>query len=190
MKRPLFLKYVIPFLQWYALMIFLALGIDYLLHRLNLVFVGRHLGTIGTVVILASFVYSLRKRKIIESGSPKQLLALHEYLAWIGSVMLLVHAGIHFNAILPWLAILMLLIAVASGLIGKFLLKKSSDSLKERKQALSSSGMNASEIERKLFFDSLTVDMIKKWRVVHLPITLILAVLSLLHIVTILIFSK
>ena len=104
--------------------------------------------------------------------------------------MLLVHAGIHFNAILPWLAILMLLIAVASGLIGKFLLKKSSDSLKERKQALSSSGMNASEIERKLFFDSLTVDMIKKWRVVHLPITLILAVLSLLHIVTILIFSK
>ena len=134
MKRPLFLKYVIPFLQWYALMIFLALGIDYLLHRLNLVFVGRHLGTIGTVVILASFVYSLRKRKII--------------------------------------------------------LKKSSDSLKERKQALSSSGLNASEIERKLFFDSLTVDMIKKWRVVHLPITLILAVLSLLHIVTILIFSK
>ena len=74
----------------------------------------------------------------------------------------------------------MLLIAVASGLIGKFLLKKSSDSLKERKQALSSSGLNASEIERKLFLDSLTVDMIKKWRVVHLPITLILAVLSLL----------
>ncbi|MBK6840089.1 MAG: hypothetical protein IPG90_18905 [Bacteroidetes bacterium] len=116
MKRPLFLKYVIPFFQWYALMILLALGIDYLLHRLNLVHIGRYLGTIGTIVILASFVYSLRKRKIIESGSPKQLLAVHEYLAWAGSVMLLVHAGIHFNAILPWLAILMLLIAVAADL--------------------------------------------------------------------------
>ncbi|MBK9636841.1 MAG: hypothetical protein IPO63_03150 [Bacteroidetes bacterium] len=190
MKKPLFVKYVLPFFQWYALMIFFAIAIDYILHHFQLVFVGRYLGLIGTLTICTSFAYSLRKRKIIESGSPKKLLALHEYLAWIGSIMLLVHAGIHFNAVLPWLAILMLLIAVASGLVGKFLLKRANELLKERRQALTSSGISFVEVDKKLFFDSITVDLMKKWRVVHLPITLLLGLLTLMHIITILMFSK
>ena len=190
MKQPLLVKYVLPFIQWYALMIFLAIAIDYFLHRFQLVSVGRYLGFVGTLAIVISFVYSLRKRKIIESGSPKQLLALHEYLAWIGSIMLLVHAGIHFNAVLPWLAILMLLIAVASGLVGKFLLKKANETLKEKRQELIKTGMKPEDADKKLFFDSITVDLMKKWRVVHLPITLILGLLSLMHIITIIMFSK
>jgi len=190
MKQPLFVKYVIPFMQWYALMIFLAIVIDYFLHRFHLVLVGRSLGYIGTFFIIFSFVYSLRKRKIIESGSPKKLLLMHEYIAWIGSIMLLVHAGIHFNALLPWLAILMLLIAVASGLVGKFLLQRANDTLKVRRQELLKSGKSLEETDSKLFFDSLTVDLMKKWRIIHLPITFILGVLVLMHIVTIVMFSK
>jgi hypothetical protein len=45
--------------------------------------------------------YSLRKRKLIRSGQP---------------VMLLVHAGIHFNSILAWLATVAMIINVVSGL--------------------------------------------------------------------------
>ena len=104
--------------------------------------------------------------------------------------MLLVHAGIHFNAFLPWLAIVMLLIAVASGLIGKFLLKKANETLKEKKQALINTGISPEDADKKLFFDSITVDLMKKWRVVHLPITLILGILALMHIITIVMFSK
>ncbi len=189
MKKAVLVKYVFPFLQWYALMIFIAIGIDYLLHYFNLVIIGRYLGLAGTLVIAISFIYSLRKRKIITTGSPKKLLLLHEYLAWIGSVMLLVHAGIHLNAWLPWLAILMLLIAVGSGLVGKFLLKKASESLRERRQLLMSSGSSKEEADKKLFFDAITVDLMKKWRVVHLPITLILGLLSLMHIISILMFN-
>lgn len=190
MIQPLFVKYVLPFFQWYALMILLAIAIDYVLHHFQLVFIGRYLGLIGTLTICASFAYSLRKRKIIESGSPKKLLAMHEYLAWTGSIMLLVHAGIHFNAVLPWLAVLMLLIAVASGLVGKFLLKKANESLKERRLSFINSGISAEEVDKKLFFDSITVDLMKKWRVVHLPITLLLGFLTIMHIITILMFSK
>ena len=190
MREPIFVKYVLPFFQWYALMIFIAIAIDYFFHRYNLVSVGRYLGLAGTLIIILSFVYSLRKRKIINSGSPKKLLLLHEYLAWIGSILILVHAGIHFNAILPWLAILMLLIAVASGLIGKFLLKKATETLKDKRQALINSGISAQETDKKLFFDSITVDLMKKWRVVHLPITLLLGLLALMHIVTVIMFSK
>lgn len=190
MEQSVFSKYILPFIQWYSLMIVLAIVIDYFLHRYQMVSVGRYLGFIGTFTIAISFIYSLRKRKIIQSGSPKQLLVLHEYLAWIGSIMLLVHAGIHFNALLPWIAILALLISVASGLVGKFLLKKANETLKEKRQALLNSGISKDEADKKLFFDSITVDLMKKWRVVHLPITLILAILALMHIITIVMFSK
>lgn len=171
-------------------MIFLAIAIDYFLHRFNLVIIGRYLGPVGSILIIISFIYSLRKRKIISYGSPKELLMLHEYLSWIGSILLLVHAGIHFNALLPWLAIFMLLIAVASGLTGKFLLKQAGESLKERKKELLNTGLNMDEVDKKLFFDSTAVYLMKKWRVVHLPITLLTGVLALLHIITIILFSK
>ncbi len=190
MKQPLFFKYVWPFFLWFALMIIVAIGIDYILHYFQWVYVGRYLGIIGTITIGISFIYSARKRKMITSGSPKQLLLFHEYLSWIGSIMLLVHAGIHFNAILPWLAIVMLLITVGSGLVGKYLLKKSSETLKEKRQILISTGTIPEEADKILFFDSITVDLMKQWRVIHLPITLILAVLSVIHIVSILMYSK
>ncbi|MFN8153811.1 MAG: hypothetical protein U0Y08_05930 [Bacteroidia bacterium] len=190
MTRSIFKRYVWPFLQWFLLMILLAVLFDYLLHVLHLVEVGRYLGYVGTLIILFSFAYSLRKRKIIEYGSPKKLLQTHEYAAWIGSILILVHAGIHFNAVLPWLAVLMLIIAVASGLVGKFLLKKSSEALKSKLQLFMADGMSKEEAEKKLFFDALTVDLMKKWRVVHMPITILLGVLAVIHIVSVMMFSK
>lgn len=190
MTRSIFIRYVLPFIQWFSLMILIAIVIDYFLHRWQIVSVGRYLGIIGTLVLIFSFIYSLRKRKIIEYGSPKQLLMLHEYMAWMGSILLLVHAGIHFNALLPWLAVLMMLIAVASGLIGKFLLKKANEALKEKFSALTASGASKDEVEKKLFFDSITVDLMKKWRVIHLPITLLFGILALLHIISVIMYSK
>lgn len=189
MNKSILNKYAIPFLQWYTLMILLTLAIDYILHKFQLVLNGSYLGFAGTFIIFLSFFYSLKKRKIIKSGSPKKLLKFHEYLSWIGSLMLLVHAGIHFNAILPWLAILMLLLTVASGLVGKFLLKKSNETLKQKREFLIASGMDKETIDKKLFMDSITVDLMKKWRIIHMPITLLLAIFSLIHIVTIIMFS-
>lgn len=169
-------------------MIFIAIAIDYFLHRLELISIGYYLSYIGTAFIIISFIYSLRKRKLIESGSPKKLLILHEYLAWTGSIFILVHAGIHFNALLPWLAVLMMLIAVASGLVGKFLLKKASESLRDKRKLLTDSGLSKEDAEKKLFFDSITLDLMKKWRVIHLPITFLFGLLSLIHIITIIMF--
>ncbi len=190
MKQSLFGKYILPFVQWYIFMIFIAIAIDYFLHRFQLVFVGRYLGFIGTALILISFIYSLRKRRILKSGSPKKLLDLHEYLAWSGAILLLVHAGIHFNAILPWLAVLMLLINVASGLVGKFLLKDANEALAAKRKEMAVSGLSLGETDKKLFWDSIAVDLMKKWRVVHMPISLLFALLALLHIVTIIMYSK
>jgi hypothetical protein len=187
---PVFSTYVLPFLQWFSLMIIIAILMDLGLHYLKLVAVGRYLGYAGTFTIIGSFVYSLRKRKIINSGSPKTYLMVHEYMAWVGSIMLLVHAGIHFNALLPWLAVLAMIISVISGLVGKFLLKKASLAHKENIQFLVMGGATKEDAEKKLFFESIAVDLMKKWRMVHLPITLLFALLALIHIITVFLFME
>ncbi len=190
MKMPLLFRHVVPFAAMYAMMVAAAILLDRGLHAMGLDHVGRYLGPVGTVLIVLSFVYSLRKRKIITSGSPKKYLMAHEYLAWAGSVMILVHAGIHFNARLPWLATYMLLISVASGLVGKYLLKIASGSLEERRRELVASGSTGPEVDKELFFDSVTVNAMKQWRVVHLPIALTLGILTVLHVLTVLMFVK
>ena len=114
-KARLLQREVRPFVASFALLALLALALDGLLHALDLRWVGRWLGIPGTLLIIASTVYSLRKRKLIRRGQPAQLLKWHESLAWLGSLLVLVHAGVHFNAILGWLAVWAMLINVGSG---------------------------------------------------------------------------
>lgn len=161
---------------------------DYVLHKLDIVWFGRYLGYIGAGLILLSFLYSARKRKLITTGTPKFYLALHEYLAWIGSLFVLVHAGIHFNSWAAWLAVFAMLVTVASGLTGKYLLNKSRISLNEYKAQLLKKGMEPGEIDKQLFWDSLFVDAMKQWRKVHLPVTFFFAVIAMLHIIIIIFF--
>ena len=65
-------RHLLPFLGWYAGMILLTLLIDLMLHKLGLRFIGLFLGYAGTLAIIVSFVYSVRKRRYIMSGSPRQ----------------------------------------------------------------------------------------------------------------------
>jgi hypothetical protein len=171
-------------------MILLAMTVDYILHSFKIVHVGLYLGYLGTFLIVASFAYSLRKRKYITFGAPKHFLMFHEYMAWTSSVLILVHAGIHFNAKLAWLAVLMLLVNVGSGLVGKFLLKTAGESLREAREELVNAGISNAAAEKELFMDTVTVNIMRKWREVHLPISFMFGILSLLHILTVFIFSK
>lgn len=188
MHRSLIIKNVIPFIFLFLLLIGGAILADWFLHAIGYVWIGRYFGIAGTILIAASFIYSLRKYKWIRRGSPKRLLLVHEYLTWIGSLMILIHGGIHFNALLPWYAIAAMVIAVASGLTGKFLLKRSSEAIAFRREVLQKSGMDGESIDRQLFWDALVFDLMKKWRLVHLPITLFFGLLAFLHILTIFIF--
>ena len=188
LKARLIRREVLPFVAMFALLALAALALDALLHLLDLLWVGRWLGIPGTLLIIGSTAYSLRKRKLIRSGHPVQLLRLHELLAWLGSLLVLVHAGVHFNAILGWLAVAAMLINVGSGLTGKFLLDRSRRRLEEARQRVRSRGLPEAELEDHLYWDSLTFDVVKQWRVVHFPITLAFAVLATAHIVAILLF--
>ncbi len=150
--------------------------------------IGRYLGIPGTLLIIGSFGYSMRKRKLITSGDPQKLLRWHEFLAWFGSLLVLVHAGIHFNAILGWLAVGAMVINVGSGLTGKFLLGRSRRRLEEARARMRAQGMSTEELADRTYWDSLTFDAVKQWRVIHFPITLAFGVLALAHIIAVFLF--
>lgn len=179
---------VLPFLALFALLIIGAITLDALLHRYHLIGVGRYLGIPGTLLILLSFAYSLRKRNVIAFGKPAGLLLMHKVLTFIGALMILVHAGVHVYAILPWLAIVAMLVNVISGLTGQFLLGRSRQHLKKERAIYQAQGLSEAAIEEKLFWDSTTFELMKKWRTIHLPITLAFGVAALIHILSILLF--
>ncbi|MEW6130156.1 MAG: hypothetical protein AB1757_24180 [Acidobacteriota bacterium] len=190
MRHSLFVKRVLPLFSGYVLLVASAIALDFVLHRANLSWIGRYFGILGTAFIICSFAYSMRKRKILQVGSPKTLLDVHEYLSWAGVLLILVHAGVHFNAVLPWLAIVLMLVVVASGFTGKFLLKEAREKLRWRQEALRQQGIGMEEIEKRLFLDSISVDLMKNWRAFHIPITTIFATLAILHILAILLFWR
>ena len=188
MERSLVREEVLPFAALLGSLVIATIIADALLHQLGLVWIGRYLGIPGTIFILLSFFYSLRKRKLISVGKPKTLLNLHQAFAWLGALMILVHAGIHVYAILPWLALVAMLVNVISGMTGKYLLDRSRRFLAEKKDAYVARGLSGEAIEKEMFWDATAVDLMKKWRAVHFPITLAFAVLGLAHILSIFLF--
>ena len=182
MKSSLWRDHVMPFSLLLGFLVLATLGGDYLLHRLDLVWVGRYLGIPGTLLIIGSLYYSLRKRKYVSAGNPKTLLKLHEFGTWLGSLMVLIHAGIHFNAILPWLATAAMGVNVVSGLVGKLLLSRSRQHVQEERTQFQLRGLSKPEVEKAVFWDAVALDAMAQWRRVHIPIFIVFAVLALGHI--------
>lgn len=188
MNPSLWRRHILPFTLLLGLLAAGTLAGDYLLHRLNLAWVGRYLGIPGTILIIGSLVYSLRKRKFIASGNPRTLLSLHEFTAWLGSLMVLLHAGIHFNAILPWLATVAMGVNVISGMVGKLLLDRSRRHVQGQREHFQLRGLSRPEVEQAVFWDAVALDAMTRWRKVHIPIFVAFAALSLGHIVSIFLF--
>ena len=188
MMSSLWRQHVLPFTLLVGLLALATLLGDYFLHRLDLVWVGRYLGIPGTLLIIGSLIYSLRKRGYIKAGNPKSLLTLHEFSAWLGSLFVLIHAGIHFNAILPWLATLAMGINVISGMVGKLLLDRSRQHMQGQREHFQLRGLSRPAVEQAVFWDAVTYDAMTKWRKVHIPIFVVFAVLSVGHILSIFLF--
>lgn len=178
MHRSVLARQVAPAILLLAGLIVAATVIDSLLHTLGLGWIGLYLGPIGSLMLIASFAYSLKKRKKITWGQPKQLLEWHQALGWFGSLVLLVHGGEHFHALLPWLALIAMVVVAASGMVGAVLLKRALEIVRENAKGAPDSP-NA-------VLDAATIDLMKKWRTVHMPLNAVFVVLALLHIIAVL----
>jgi hypothetical protein len=182
---------VLTFLLIFGALAAVALVSDALLQVSGRIGIARYLGIPGTLLIAASFGYSLRKRKAIRFGRPAQWLRVHETMAWLGSALVLVHTGMRLHSVLAWLALSAMLINVMSGLTGQFLLSRSRWRLEQGRQAAIEPigpGPSKRDLEEQLLRESLTFHVVKQWRTVHLPITLAFAALATAHIVAELVF--
>lgn len=188
MKTSLWRDHVLPFSLLLGLLALATMAGDILLHRLNLVWVGRYLGIVGSLLIIGSLYYSLRKRHYVTAGDPKTLLTLHEFSAWLGSLLVLIHSGVHFNAILPWLATAAMSVNVVSGLVGKILLKRARTQVQGQREHFQLRGMSKPEIEHAMFWDAVTLSLMTQWRKVHIPIFIVFTVLALGHIISVFMF--
>jgi hypothetical protein len=142
-------------------------------------------------LVLTGTVAGLQRPAVVQVPAVAELQVLTLELpsvVKVWSLLVLVHAGVHFNAILGWLAVGAMLINVGSGLTGKFLLERSRRRMEEARQRLRAGGLPEAEHENQLYWDSLTFDAVKQWRVVHFPITLAFAVLATAHIVAVFLF--
>ncbi|MEJ2410920.1 MAG: hypothetical protein P8Y48_16870 [Novosphingobium sp.] len=188
MRIGLLIREILPFYFRLVMLAAVTLLIDLILHLADLVWIGRYLGIPGVILILLSFGHSLRKRGMIRSNNPIRLLRLHEWLAWIGSTLVLVHAGIHFNAVLAWLAVGAMAVNITSGLTGKYLVQRSQRWMKQEKANFRDAGFTDAEIEQRLFWDSLAAGLVRNWRTIHLPIAFAFAVLAMAHILSTFLF--
>lgn len=184
----LIVREILPFYFRLVVLAVVTLFIDLILHLSDMVWIGRYLGIPGILLILLSFGHSLRKQGVIKSSNPIRLLRLHEWLAWVGSTLVLVHAGIHFNSVLAWLAVAAMAVNITSGLTGKYLVQRSQRWLKQARTDLRDEGLADDAIEQQLFWDSLAAGLVRKWRTIHLPIALAFAVLATAHILAIFLF--
>lgn len=177
-------KNILPFILAFIALVLAALALDVALHLSELRRFDRWLGPIGSGLLLVSFGYSARKRRWTKRGKLPTWLRLHEWLAWLGVLVLLVHSGVHFNALLPWAATALLLVVTASGLVGKFLLQRARSQLKTRKGELEAQGLTPEAIEERLALDSLAYKALAQWRRAHLPLVATFLGLAGLHAAT------
>lgn len=188
MKRSVLRRDVAPLTLLFATLVVATIVVDAVLHRLELASVGRYLGIPGVLLILLSLGYSLRKHQLLTRGQPGRWLQFHKVVAWFGSLLVLVHAGIHFHAVLPWLATGAMLVNVASGLTGVFLLQRARRHVELKKQLLLAEGLSAGAVEARLEADAATLEWLKRWRTIHLPIAAAFGTLALGHIVAVFVF--
>jgi hypothetical protein len=191
MWQSVLIQRALPLSISYLLLVVASLSLDYILHAANLAWIGRYLGPLGTAVLIFSFGYSARKQKLVKSGTLKFFLRMHCNAGWVGTLMILVHSGVHFSALLPWAATALMMVVTASGHVGQYLLRKFREEVKLKKKLLGiADSAEPDDYVQDLqhFLDSLTVKALEQWRTIHMPLVSFLLALAVSHILSIAFF--
>jgi hypothetical protein len=188
MWKSVLIQRTLPLSLSYLMLIGAGISLDYLLHIAQLVWIGRYLGILGTLFLVLSFGYSARKNKVIKTGAMKVFLKFHCKAGWVGTLMIFIHSGIHFNALLPWAATGFMMVVTASGHVGQHLLQKVKEEVKAKMKLLGVDASLDAELEQQHYWDALTVKALEQWRSLHMPMVSVLLSLSLIHILSIFFF--
>jgi len=150
---------------------------------------GHFVGWGGLAVILSVFVYSVKKRYRRKAGWPKGWFRVHQVAGVIGPLLILVHAGAHFHALVPTLTLLALAMVAVSGVIGVAVHRKALSLLGVKRRELLGQGLADEDVENRLYELASAEETFRVWQIIHVPMVMIFLVLLIAHIIGALYFG-
>lgn len=150
---------------------------------------GHLVGWGGLAVILSVFVYSIKKRYRRKAGWPKGWFLVHQVAGVVGPLLILVHAGAHFHALVPTLTLLALGMVAVSGIIGVAVHRKAVSLLGIKRQELLIQGLSHEDVEDRLYDLASDEETFRVWQIIHVPMVMIFLVLLIAHIIGALYFG-
>ena len=136
----------------------------------------------GLLLILLVFAYPIRKRLAKDRQWPKGWFQVHKVFGILGPVLILIHSGAHFHALVPVLALLAMGLVVLSGLTGQVLHSMALRTLNEQRRELLQHGFSEAEVQSRLHDLASGEEMFRLWQCVHAPLTATFVVLALMHV--------
>jgi hypothetical protein len=143
---------------------------------------GHVVGWVGFVCILLACVYPIKKRSRRKPGWPKRWFQAHMIFGVLGPLLILVHSGAHFHALVPIAAMLTMAVVVLSGIVGQVLHYLAFREMNDHRRELAEQGLSETEIEAQIHSLAHQEEALRLWQCIHGPVTAVFVVLALMHI--------
>ncbi len=150
---------------------------------------GHTVGWGGLAVMLLVFVYPLRKRTSPARRWPRGWFQVHMVAGVLGPLLIFIHSGTHYHALVPILAMLSMVVVVLSGIIGQVVHAFTLRALNDRRHQLQHQGLPDSDIDMQLHGMASQEEAFRLWQAIHAPVTLMFLVFTLLHVAGALFFA-
>ena len=125
-------------LAWLLVLLLLFLWLGFFVHvdpRFPGSLAGSALGVGGAVLMLVPLAYTLAKRALgVRGAALRTFLAVHIYAALLGAILAVLHTGHKFDNPLGTMLTALMLVVVASGFVGRYLLRECSTQLGDKRR--------------------------------------------------------
>lgn len=150
---------------------------------------GHSVGWVGLAVILLVFVYPYRKRHSAARQWPRGWFRVHMVAGIPGPLLIFLHSGAHYHALVPVLAMAAMVIVVLSGIVGQLVHAFVLRTLNDQRRRFQQEGLSEADIENRLHCMASQEEAFRLWQAVHAPMTLMFLLLTALHVAGALFFG-
>lgn len=150
---------------------------------------GHAAGWAGLSVLLLVFVYPVKKRHSQARQWPHGWFQVHMVAGLVGPLLIFLHSGAHYHALVPVSSLVFLVIVTLSGVVGQTVHALALKGLNEQRRLLQREGLEDDQIDLRLHRLAAEEQAFRLWQAIHAPTTLICAVLTLVHIAGVWLFA-
>lgn len=150
---------------------------------------GHGVGWAGLVITLLVFVYPVRKRVTPSHPWPRGWFRVHMVAGVLGPLLIFIHSGAHYHAVVPILAMASMVIVVLSGIVGQLVHAFSLRALNEHRHHLRDQGLSERDVEAQLHGMASQEEAFRLWQAIHAPMTLMFLLFTVLHVAGALFFA-